>query len=172
MSEHRQTRSLKLDSFAPIFWPQDFWRNMPTSLRAVLSDWFFWLIGPIVFVSRWLTMSQPYFGDALAIIRASQNHSYVIQPPGYWLYCRAAGLFPDPAFGLGLINALVSALGSMVFYLVCLHLTTGLAARWATAAYSVIFFCMVRRFNTKLVCGGTVVSRSDAAVHGAVRGKP
>src|SRR5260370_30820302 len=34
------------------------------------------------------------------------------------------------------------------------------------------FFCMVRRFNTKLVCGGTVVSRSDAAVHGAVRGKP
>jgi len=85
-------------------------------------------------------MSQPYFGDGLAIIRASQNHSYVIQPPGYWLYCHAAGLFPDPAFGLGLINALVSALGSMVFYLVCLHLTTGLAARWATAAYSVIFF--------------------------------
>jgi len=94
---------------------------MPTSLRAVLSDWFFWLIGPTVFVSRWLTMSQPYFGDALAIIRASQNHSYVIQPPGYWLYCRIAGLFPDPGFGLGLINPLVSALGSMVFYLVRLH---------------------------------------------------
>jgi hypothetical protein len=140
MSEQRQTRSLELDSLEPTVWPQDFWRSMPTSLRAALSDWFFWSIGPIVFVSRWLTMSQPYFGDALAIIRASQDHSYVIQPPGYWIYCHIAGLYTNPGFGLGLINALVSALGSMVFYLVCLHLTTRLAARWATAAYSVIFF--------------------------------
>jgi len=140
MSQRCQTRCLKFDAFAPTFWPQDFWRHMPTSLLAVLADWFLWLIGPIVFVSRWLTMSQPYFGDAPGIIKAAQNHSYVVQPPGYWLYCHAAGLFPDPAFGLGLINALVSALGSMVFYLVCLHLTTRLAARWSTAAYSAIFF--------------------------------
>ncbi len=85
-------------------------------------------------------MSQPYFVDGPTMIKAAKDHVYVIQPPGYWLYTRLAGLFPDPALGLSLMNALMSSLGAFVFYLACLHLTTRLAARLATAVYASVYF--------------------------------
>ncbi|MBV9612247.1 MAG: glycosyltransferase family 39 protein, partial [Acidobacteriaceae bacterium] len=113
---------------------------MTTRLRAVASDLFAWFLGPVVFISRWLTMSRPYFADGPALIRAARDHVYVIQPPGYWLYGRAAALFPDPAFGLSLVNALASAAGAVVFYALALQLTTRSAARLAVVAYSCIYF--------------------------------
>lgn len=103
-------------------------------------DWFAWIIAPLVFLSRCVTMSAPYFTDGPRLIQAVEAHVYVIQPPGYWLLARLAGLFHDPAFGLSFINALASSLGALVFYLLSLHLTTPLAARLATAAYASIYF--------------------------------
>ena len=85
-------------------------------------------------------MSRPYFADGPALIQAAERHTFVIQPPGYWLYVRTAALFPDPAFGLSLINALASALGASVFYVLSLQLTTRSGARLAAAAYASIYF--------------------------------
>ncbi len=85
-------------------------------------------------------MSRPYFADGPKLIRAIESHTYVIQPPGYWLYARVASLFPAPAFGLSFMNAAASALGALSFYLVAQHLTTRVVARLATAAYASIYF--------------------------------
>ncbi len=85
-------------------------------------------------------MSRPYFGDGPALIQAAEHRTYVIQAPGYWLYARLAGFFQNPAIGLSFVNALLSALGAVVFYRVCLRLTTRWAARLATAAYASIYF--------------------------------
>src|SRR5579875_2933522 len=112
---------------------------MPPS-RTPRADWFLWLIGPVVFASRWAVMSRPYFADGPSLIRAIQNGRFVIQPPGYWLYTRVAGLFPDPALGLSLMNAIASALGCIIFYLLCLRFANRTGARLATASYASIYF--------------------------------
>ncbi len=85
-------------------------------------------------------MSTPYFADGPRLIQAVEAHTYVIQPPGYWLLARLAGLFADPAFGLSFINAVASSLGALVFYFLSLHFTARPAARLATAAYASIYF--------------------------------
>jgi len=131
---------------------------MPSSARTFRFDWFLWTIGPVVFASRWIAMSRPYFADGPALIQAARNATYVIQPPGYWLYAHLGGLFAVPTFGFSLINALASAAGCVIFYLVCLRLTGGLGARLATAAYAAIYFawfagCVQSSYAGELLLG-------------------
>jgi hypothetical protein len=99
------------------------------------------LIAVVVFTSRYLTQGAVYYVDGPRMIRAIETHTYVIQPPGYWLYCRLGALFADPAFGLTLLNEMFSAAGAAVFFLLCrrLRVSFGISVL-ATLAYSSIFF--------------------------------
>lgn len=107
-------------------------------------------------------MSPPYFADGPALIQAVRNGTYVIQAPGYWLYAHLAGLFVDPVFGLSLINALASAGGCIIFYLLCLRLTSRPGARLATGAYASIYFawfagCVQSSYAGELLLGPLVL---------------
>ena len=93
-----------------------------------------------VLATRALTSGTVYFGDGPAHLAAIQNGTFVIQPPGYWLFNRVGGLFPDPARGLLVFNWLCSGVGAVAFYLVCRRLTDGRTAKLGALLYSSIFF--------------------------------
>jgi len=93
-----------------------------------------------VFASRALTSTSAYFVDGPLHVAAIQNHTYVIQAPGYWLFNRTAGLFPDPEIGISIMNWLFSAGGSAAFYLAVRKLALENVARAAAIAYASIFF--------------------------------
>ena len=81
-----------------------------------------------------------YFADGPAHIRAIATKAYVIQPPGYWLFNRIAGLFPNPALAISTMNILFSAAGVVVFYLTALHFGSKTDAFLAALAYSSISY--------------------------------
>jgi hypothetical protein len=58
------------------------------------------LLALFTLVSRLLFHGPPYFADGPAHIRVILAKIYIIQPPGYWLFNRLGGLFPDPAAGI------------------------------------------------------------------------
>jgi hypothetical protein len=93
-----------------------------------------------VFASRALTSSSAYFGDANRHLVAIQNHSYVIQPPGYWLSNRTAGLFPDPEIAISVMNWCFSAAGAVAFYLAARRLARESVAGISSVAYAATFF--------------------------------
>jgi 4-amino-4-deoxy-L-arabinose transferase-like glycosyltransferase len=93
-----------------------------------------------VFASRALTSTSVYFVDGPLHVAAVRNHTYVIQAPGYWLFNRTAGLFPDPEIGISIMNWLFSAGGSAAFYLAVRKLAPENVARAAAIAYASIFF--------------------------------
>ena len=68
------------------------------------------------------------------------DHTYLIQPPGYWLQHRIASFFPNGEFGLLFMNWIFSALGVVVFYWTAKRLVDLPLARWGTIAYATIFF--------------------------------
>lgn len=91
-------------------------------------------------LSRIAFLSTPYFADGPAHIRAIESKTYLIQPPGYWLFNHTAALFGNARLGIETLNVLFSAAGVAVFYLVAVRLTDRLRARLTTALYSAIFF--------------------------------
>jgi 4-amino-4-deoxy-L-arabinose transferase-like glycosyltransferase len=93
-----------------------------------------------VFASRALTSSTPYFADAFRHLAAISNHTYVIQAPGYWLFNRIAGLFPNPARAISVLNWLFSAAGTATFYLAVRRLASESLARLSSVAYGTVFF--------------------------------
>lgn len=93
-----------------------------------------------VFASRAFTSSSAYFADANRHITAIQNRTYVIEPPGYWLFNRTAGLFPDPEIAISVMNWCFSAAGAVVFYLAARRVARESVARIASIAYATIFF--------------------------------
>jgi hypothetical protein len=95
----------------------------------------------LVFISRYATRGEVYFVDGPRLVTAILNHTYVIQAPGYWLFARTAGLFPNPAFGLAFVNECCSAFGASFLFLVSLDLGLSplLAGLTALAASSVFF---------------------------------
>lgn len=93
-----------------------------------------------VFASRALTSTSVYFVDGPLHVAAVRNHTYVIQAPGYWLFNRTAGLFPNPELGISIMNWLFSAGGSAAFYLAIRKLAPENVARAAAIAYASIFF--------------------------------
>jgi len=91
------------------------------------------LLGLVVFLSRYLTKGPVYYVDGPILVRCILDRTYVIQPPGYWLFARLGGLFGDPAFGLQFLNETFSALGAVVFFLLCRKLGLGKGMAWVAS---------------------------------------
>jgi 4-amino-4-deoxy-L-arabinose transferase-like glycosyltransferase len=108
----------------------------PASDEKRFGAWLF----AAVFASRAFTSSSAYFADANRHIMAVLNHSYVIEPPGYWLFNRTAGLFPDPEIAISVMNWCFSAAGAVVFYLTARRLARESIACLSSIAYATIFF--------------------------------
>lgn len=103
-------------------------------------DHFNWILAVGVLISRVSCSGPVYFADGPSHVEVILDHSYVIQPPGYWLFNRCAGLFPNAGWGLLGLNWLFSVLGVVVFYNTAKLLVARDLARWAAAAYASIFF--------------------------------
>lgn len=93
-----------------------------------------------VFAARAFTSSSAYYVDGPAHVSAIQNHTYVIQAPGYWLFNRTAGLFSDPEIAISIMNWLFSSAGAVFFYLAARKLASEKVARISAIAYATVFF--------------------------------
>ena len=67
-------------------------------------------------------------------------YTYIIQPPGYWLFDRVAGLFSDPVLAITVMNILFSVAGIVVFYFTACFFTGRVNAFLAAFAYSTVFY--------------------------------
>jgi 4-amino-4-deoxy-L-arabinose transferase-like glycosyltransferase len=81
-----------------------------------------------------------YFGDGPQHLRAIIDETYIIQPPGYWLFNRIAGMVVDPLLGISDIDIFSSLLGVVVFYYTALYFAPRKLALIAALAYSSIFY--------------------------------
>ena len=93
-----------------------------------------------VFAARAFTSSSAYYVDGPTHVNAIRNHTYVIQAPGYWLFNRTAGLFPDPEIAISVMNWLFSSAGAVFFYLAARKLASENVARISAIAYAAVFF--------------------------------
>lgn len=92
--------------------------NEPRSARPPAIDTLFCLaLFASVVLSRAFTSGHVCYVVGPLHRVAIANGSYVMQPPGYWLFNRMAAFFPDPAHGTLIFNWLVSAAGAVVCYL-------------------------------------------------------
>ena len=110
--------------------------KQPPKDTARFGAWLF--VG--VFAARAFTSSYAYYVDAVLHLSAIQSRTYVIQAPGYWLFNRTAGLFPDPELTISVMNWLLSAAGAVFFYLVARKLASETVARVSAIAYAAVFF--------------------------------
>lgn len=99
-----------------------------------------WLFAAGVLVSRVLTTGPVYWADGPRHIKAILSKTFLIQPPGYWLFNRSAALFPNPALGISLMNWVFSAAGAVIFYYAALELAGRRLAILGTALYAVLFY--------------------------------
>jgi len=93
-----------------------------------------------VLVTRIIFRGPLYFGDGPDHVASIVDRTYVIQPPGYWLFDRVAGLFSDPVLAITVMNILFSAAGVVVFYYTACLFTSRLNALLAAFAYSTVFY--------------------------------
>lgn len=91
-------------------------------------------------VTRVLFHGPIYFADGPSHIASIADKTYIIQPPGYWLFNRIAGLFRDPTLAISVMNILFSVAGVVMFYYTALFFTRKRNAFLAALAYSSIFF--------------------------------
>jgi 4-amino-4-deoxy-L-arabinose transferase-like glycosyltransferase len=98
------------------------------------------VVGLLVFVERLLCRGELYFADGPALLQAISAHIYVIQPPGYWLFNRIAGLFSNPLVAIRIMNIGFSVVGAIVFYYAARLFAGAHKAFIASLAYSAIFF--------------------------------
>lgn len=77
-----------------------------------------------VLVTRLLCRGSVYFSDGPSHVDAILTRTYIIQPPGYWLFNRIAGLFPTPELTISALNILFSVAGILVFYFTALLFTS------------------------------------------------
>jgi Dolichyl-phosphate-mannose-protein mannosyltransferase len=97
-------------------------------------------LGIGVLIVRAITSGPAYFADAFRHLDAIANHTYIIQPPGYWLFNRIGGLFPNAEHGLLIMNWCFSALGCMVFYACARQLVRSPLAELGALLYATVFF--------------------------------
>jgi 4-amino-4-deoxy-L-arabinose transferase-like glycosyltransferase len=97
-------------------------------------------LGVFTLVTRTLCRGPLYFGDGPAQVESIRAGTYIIQPPGYWLFNRTAGLFSDPVLAMLIMNILFSVAGVVVFYYAALLFTDVLNAFLAALAYSTVFY--------------------------------
>jgi hypothetical protein len=91
-------------------------------------------------ILRAITSGPAYFADAFRHLNAIANHTYIIQPPGYWLFNRIGGLFPNAEHGLLIMNWSFSALGCMAFYVCARQLVDSPFAELGALLYATVFF--------------------------------
>ncbi len=103
-------------------------------------DHFSWVLGTAVLISRVVMHASVYFADGPAEVASIHDHTYLIQPPGYWLQHRIASLFPNGEFGLLFLNWVFSTLGVVVFYWTAKKLVALPLARWGAVAYATVFY--------------------------------
>lgn len=97
-------------------------------------------LGIFVLISRVLCRGTVYFADGPSLIESILDKTYIIQPPGYWLFSRIAGLFPDPALAITTMNIVFSIAGTIVFYYTARLFAARMNAFLAALAYSTIFY--------------------------------
>jgi hypothetical protein len=97
-------------------------------------------LGIGVLIVRAITSGPAYFADAFRHLDAIANHTYIIQPPGYWLFNRIGGLFPNAEHGLLIMNWCFSALGCMVFYACARRVVGSPFAELGAVLYATVFF--------------------------------
>ena len=97
-------------------------------------------VGVGVLLTRAFTSGPVFFMDRPRHLRAIARHTYVIQPPGYWLFNRIGGLFPNPERGLLMMNWCFSALGCVAFYGCARRLVRSPLAELGTLLYATAFF--------------------------------
>jgi 4-amino-4-deoxy-L-arabinose transferase-like glycosyltransferase len=90
--------------------------------------------------TRLLLHGPIYFADGPHHLRSILDKTYIIQPPGYWLFNRIAGLFPNPVIAISAMNISFSVAGVVVFYITALFFAGRRCAFIAALAYSCIFF--------------------------------
>ncbi len=98
------------------------------------------ILAVFVLVSRILCRGPLYFADGPSEIASIAQKSYIIQPPGYWMFDRIAGLFSDPVLAMTTINIFCSVAGVVVFYYTACLFTGRWNAFLAAFAYSTIFY--------------------------------
>lgn len=119
-------------------------RQGPAGSIHSLSDprnvYFPAILAVFVLVTRILFRGPLYFGDGPDHIASISAKTYVIQPPGYWLFDRIGGLFPDPVLAITVMNILFSVAGIVVFYYTACFFTGRVNAFLAAFAYSTVFY--------------------------------
>jgi hypothetical protein len=93
-----------------------------------------------VLVTRVIFRGPLYFGDGPDHVASIAAKTYIIQPPGYWLFDRVAGLFSDPVLAITVMNILFSVAGIVVFYFTACFFTGRVNAFLAAFAYSTVFY--------------------------------
>jgi 4-amino-4-deoxy-L-arabinose transferase-like glycosyltransferase len=92
------------------------------------------------FIARLLCHGTVYFADGPSHIQAILAKTYVIQFPGYFLFNRIAGMFPDPVVAISAMNITCSVAGVVVFYFTARFFAESSRAFLAAVAYSAIFY--------------------------------
>ena len=111
-----------------------------TGSRNTRATVFAVCLGIAVLIVRALTSGPAYFADGPRHLAAIANHTYVIQPPGYWLFNRLGGLFPNAEHGLLMMNWCFSALGCMAIYGCARRLVASPLAELGAVLYATAFF--------------------------------
>ena len=110
------------------------------SLRDPRNLYFPAALAVFVLVARIVFRGPLYFGDGPDHVASIVTRTYIIQPPGYWLFDRVAGLFTDPVLAITVMNILFSVTGIVVFYYTACFLTGRVNAFLAAFAYSTVFY--------------------------------
>ncbi len=97
-------------------------------------------VGLGVLFARAFTSGPVFYVDGPLHLKAIAQHTYVIQPPGYWLFNHAGALFPNPEHGLLIMNWCFSALGCMAFYGCARRLVRSPLAELGALLYATTFF--------------------------------
>ncbi|PSH03139.1 MAG: hypothetical protein CXZ00_13675 [Acidobacteria bacterium] len=98
------------------------------------------ILAGFTLLTRLLCRGSLYFADGPAHIESIVGKSYVIQPPGYWLFNSIAGLFHDPVLAITAMNIFFSVAGVVVFYYVACFFTERRNAFLGAWAYSTVFY--------------------------------
>ena len=99
-----------------------------------------WVLALVVLVSRVLTTGPLYFIDGPEHVDAALRQTYIVQPPGYWLFNRTIAFFPNPERGIVFLNWTFSVLGVVAFYYTARLLVHQRVARWGAAVYAALFY--------------------------------
>lgn len=97
-------------------------------------------LAAVTLATRVFCHGSVYFADGPAHVKSILEKTYIIQPPGYWLFNRVAGLFGDPTLAISVMNILFSVAGVIAFYFAACFFTAKKNAFVAALAYSSVFY--------------------------------